>query len=162
MKTVDITCLCGSVQLRLSGEPAAQFYCHCDDCQATSGGAYVAVAVYPADAVSLTKGELVAAQPDRLCQVCRADAVSLTKGELVAWTLKTMPRKPCAVCGTHVLAEVPGGKQIGIKANLLPTGVFKPTFHEHCRYAVVPVADQLQHYKGYPVEFGGTDETVGW
>ena len=138
MKTVDITCLCGSVQLRLSGEPAAQFYCHCDDCQATSGGAYVAVAVYP------------------------ADAVSLTKGELVAWTLKTMPRKPCAVCGTHVLAEVPGGKQIGIKANLLPTGVFKPTFHEHCRYAVVPVADQLQHYKGYPVEFGGTDETVGW
>ena len=138
MKTVDITCLCDSVQLRLSGEPAAQFYCHCDDCQATSGGAYVAVAVYP------------------------ADAVSLTKGELVAWTLKTMPRKRCAVCGTHVLAEVPGGKQIGIKANLLPTGVFKPTFHEHCRYAVVPVADQLPHYKGYPVEFGGTDETVGW
>ena len=138
MKTVDITCLCGSVQLRLSGEPVAQFYCHCDDCQATSGGAYVAVALYP------------------------ADAVSHTKGELVAWTLKTMPRKRCAICGTQVLAEVPGGKQIGIKANLLPTGVFKPTFHENCRYAVVPVADELPHYKGYPAEFGGTDEPVGW
>lgn len=138
MKTVDITCLCGSVQLRLSGEPAAQFYCHCDDCQATSGGAYVAVAVYP------------------------ADAVFHTKGELVAWTLKTMPRKRCAVCGTQVLAEVPGGKQIGIKANLLPTGVFKPTFHQNCRSAVVPVSDELLHYKGYPAEFGGTDETVGW
>ena len=138
MKTVDITCLCGSVQVRLSGEPAAQFYCHCDDCQATSGGAYVAVAVYP------------------------ADAVSHTKGELVSWTLKTMPRKRCAVCGTQVLAEVPGGKQIGIKANLLPTGVCKPIFHENCRFAVVPVADELPHYKGYPAEFGGTDETVGW
>ena len=138
MKTVDITCLCGSVQLRLSGEPAAQFYCHCDDCQATSGGAYIAVAVYP------------------------ADAGFHSKGELVAWTLKMMPRKRCAICGTQVLAEVPGGKQIGIKANLLPAGVFKPTFHENCRYAVVPVADELPHYKGYPAAFGGTDETVGW
>ena len=138
METVDITCLCGSVQLQLSGKPAAQFYCHCDDCQATSGGAYISVAVYP------------------------ADAVSHTKGELVAWTLKTMPRKRCAICGTQVLAEVPGGKQIGIKANLLPTGVFKPTFHENCRYAVVPVADELPHYKGYPTEFGGTDDRVGW
>ena len=138
MKTVDITCLCGSVQLRLSGEPAAQFYCHCDDCQATSGGAYVAVAVYP------------------------ADAVSHTKGELVAWTLKTMPRKRCAFCGTQVLAEVPGGKQIGIKANLFPTGAFNPTFHENCRYAVLNVVDDLPHYTGYPSAFGGTDETVGW
>ena len=138
MNTFNITCLCGSVQLRLSGEPAAQFYCHCDDCQATSGGADISVAVYP------------------------ADAVSHTKGKLVAWTLKTMPRKRCAICGTQVLAEVPGGKQIGIKANLLPTGVFKPTFQENCRYAVVPVADELPHYKGYPTEFGGTDDRVGW
>ena len=138
METLDITCLCGAVQVRLSGEAAAQFYCHCDDCQATSGGAYISVAVYP------------------------ADAVSHTKGELVSWTLKTMPRKRCAVCGTQVLAEVPGDKQIGIKANLFPAGVFKPTFHENCRYAVVPVEDELPHYKGYPAEFGGTDETVGW
>ena len=138
MNTFNITCLCGSVQLRLSGEPAAQFYCHCDDCQATSGGAYVAVAVYP------------------------ADAVSHTKGELVAWTLKTMPRKRCAICGTQVLAEVPGGKQIGIKANLLPTGAFSPTFHENCRYAVRTLVDDLPHYTGYPSAFGGTDETVGW
>ena len=59
-KTLNITCLCSAVHVRLSGEAAAQFHCHCDDCQATSGGAYVAVAVYPADAVSHTKGELVA------------------------------------------------------------------------------------------------------
>ena len=53
-------------------------------------------------------------------------------------------------------------RQIGIKANLFPAGVFKPTFHENCRYAVVPVEDELPHYKGYPAAFGGTDETVGW
>lgn len=137
MKT-NITCLCGAVHVQLEGEPSVQFYCHCDDCQATSGGAYVAVAIYP------------------------IEAVSHTRGELVAWTLKTMPRKRCAVCGTQVLAEVPGGKQIGIKANLLPIAAFKPTFHEQCSYAVRPVRDDLPHFRGYPTEFGGTDETVGW
>jgi hypothetical protein len=87
-KTLDITCLCGAVHVRLSGEPAVQFYCHCDDCQAANGGAYVAVALYS------------------------VDAVSHTEGELATWTLKTMPRRRCAVCGTQVLAEVPGGKQL--------------------------------------------------
>ncbi|MBC7941559.1 MAG: GFA family protein [Chitinophagaceae bacterium] len=138
MATLDIACLCRAVQVRLTGDAVAQFYCHCDDCQAASGGAYVSVALYP------------------------AEAVSHTQGELVPWTLKTMPRKRCAVCGTHVLAEVPGGKQIGVKANLLPAAVFKPTFHENCRYAVVPVVDDLPHYKGYPAAFGGTDDPVGW
>jgi len=137
-KSLDITCLCGAVHVRLNGEAAAQFYCHCDDCQAASGGAYVAIALYS------------------------VDAVSHTKGELATWMLKTMPRKRCAVCGTQVLAEVPGGAQIGIKANLFPSGTFKPAFHEQCQYAVLPVEDDLPHYKGSPVAFGGTGETVGW
>lgn len=51
MKITEVGCLCGAVRLRLEGEPAEQFYCHCDDCQAVSGGAYVGVAVYPAKAV---------------------------------------------------------------------------------------------------------------
>ena len=134
----NVSCLCGAVQVRLSGEPAVQFYCHCDDCQATSGGAYVALALYP------------------------ADAVALAKGELNTWTHKSMPRRHCAACGTIVLAEVPGGQQIVIKANLFPAGDFKPAFHEQCLYAVLPVQDDLPHYKGVPPQFGGTDETVGW
>jgi hypothetical protein len=134
----SISCLCGAVQVRLSGEAAVQFYCHCDDCQATSGGAYVALALYS------------------------ADVVTQTKGELNTWTHKTMPRKQCTVCGTIVLAEVPGGKQIVIKANLLHAGDFKPAFHEQCQYALLPVKDDLPHYKGVPPEFGGTDEMVGW
>ncbi len=40
--------------------------------------------------------------------------------------------------------------------------VIKPTFHENCRYAVLPVVGGLPHYTGCPAEFGGTDETVGW
>ena len=43
MKTTEISCLCGAVKVRIKGEPVEQFYCHCDDCQAISGGAYVSV-----------------------------------------------------------------------------------------------------------------------
>ncbi|MBE9138253.1 GFA family protein [Nodosilinea sp. LEGE 07088] len=138
MKTTDISCLCGSVKVQLRGEPITQFYCHCDDCQATSGGAYIGVAVYP------------------------TNAVKVMQGELITWTLKSLPRQRCANCGTHVMAEVPGLDQCGIKANLLPKGDFKPDFHLHCRYAVLPVNDDLPHFDDLPASFGGSDETINW
>jgi hypothetical protein len=31
--TTPIQCLCGAVKMELTGEPIAQLYCHCDDCQ---------------------------------------------------------------------------------------------------------------------------------
>ena len=34
-------CRCGAVEIEITGEPIAQFYCHCDDCQIVHGGAYV-------------------------------------------------------------------------------------------------------------------------
>ena len=40
-KTVLVQCRCGEVQLELTGDPTVQFYCHCDDCQAVHGAAYV-------------------------------------------------------------------------------------------------------------------------
>lgn len=138
MKITDISCLCGTVKVQLRGEPIAQFYCHCDDCQATSGGAYIGVTVYP------------------------TDAVEVIQGELTTWTLKSLPRQRCANCGTHVMAEVPGLDQCGIKANLLPPGTFQPAFHLYCQYAVLPVKDKLPHFKDLPASFGGTDATVDW
>lgn len=138
MKTTDISCLCGAIQVRISGEPVEQFYCHCDDCPAVSGGAYVGVAIYP------------------------SDAVAVMQGEPKAWTYKTLPRKLCATCGTRLLGEVPAFDQRGVMANLLPPGTFKPKFHINCRYAVLPVKDDLPHYKAFPARFGGSDETVAW
>ncbi len=57
MKTVEIACRCGGVNIEVSGEPIAQFYCHCDDCQVVHGGAYVPESVYPAEAVRVTRGD---------------------------------------------------------------------------------------------------------
>ena len=48
MNTKGVSCRCGAVELRITGEPVVQFYCHCDDYQAAHGAAYVPVAIYPA------------------------------------------------------------------------------------------------------------------
>jgi hypothetical protein len=118
-------------------EPVEQFYCHCDDCQAATSGPYVAVAIFPADAVT-------------------------AQGRLETWTIRTLHRKRCAVCATRLFAEVPDFEQRGVNALLLPEGMFKPEFHINCRYAVLPVNDDLPHFKGFPAKFGGSDETIDW
>jgi hypothetical protein len=134
----EIRCHCGAVRVELRGEPKAQFFCHCDDCQAVHGAAYIPVAMYP------------------------ADAVSVTRGNPSAWKLRTTPRTTCPECGTRIFAEVAGIGVRGVNGFLLPTGTFKPAFHIQCQHAVRPITDDLPHYKAYPAWFGGSDETMEW
>lgn len=134
---VSITCNCGAVEITLDGEPLDQFFCHCSDCRASSGGAYSLAAVYPADAVHLEKGALA--------------------GSII----RTMPRHHCAACGTQMTAE-PGAGMIGVKADRLPPGSFRPTFHIHCASAVLPVIDALPHFADMPAQWGGSGKEVDW
>lgn len=138
MATIPIQCNCGAIKLELTGEPLAQFYCHCDDCQTVHGGAYIPVAVYPRDAVRLVAGE-----PKQ-------------------WKLKVTPRASCPECGTRLFADPPKAGFRGVLATLLPKGMFKPAFHIQCQHAMNPVKDDLPHYKSFPAMFGGSDEKVAW
>ncbi len=101
-----------------------QFYCHCDDCQAVHGGAYVPESVYP------------------------ADAVKVVRGDPLAWKLKRNPRFTCRECGTRLFIDVEARRLRGVNGYLLPPGEFRPAFHMHCQFAVRPVVDDLPHYKG--------------
>lgn len=138
MKTLHVTCRCGAVELEISGEPVAQFYCHCDDCQAVHGGAYVPESAYP------------------------ADAVRVLRGDPLTWKLKRSPRFTCRGCGTRLFIEALRVGLRGVNGYLLPPGEFEPTFHMQCQFAVRPVMDDLPHYKSRPARFGGTDEVVDW
>jgi hypothetical protein len=138
MSMTNTQCLCGAVKLQISGAPVAQFYCHCDDCQAITGGAYVPLALFPSDAVKVIEG-----QP-------------------TTWTLKTLPRSRCPNCGTLLFGEPPGMGLCGVSGYLLPPDSFKPEFHIQCRYSRLPVRDGLPHFQGLPANFGGTDEAVSW
>jgi hypothetical protein len=136
MKT--IACRCGNVEIEISAAPIAELYCHCDDCQAVHGAAYVPESVY------------------------RADDVKIVKGEPSHWALKRSPRVTCKDCGTRLFIDVLPLKIRGVNGTLLAPGEFKPTLHMNCAFAVMPIVDDLPHYKSRPARFGGSDEVVGW
>lgn len=138
MATLTVQCLCGAVTLELTGEPLAQLYCHCDDCQAVHTAAYVPAVMY------------------------RTPNTRLVSGDLLLWKRKVTVRATCRACGTRVYAEPPGIGVRAFPAVLLPPGFFKPTFHVQCQYALLPVKDGLPHYKQFPAAFGGSDEQVPW
>lgn len=133
-----VQCLCGSVKLEISADPVAQFYCHCDDCQAVHGAAFVPESVYP------------------------AEAVTIIKGEPSAWTLKRSPRFFCRHCGTRLFIEVVRLGLRGLNGYLVPSESFRPQFHMHCHFAVRPLRDDLPHYRSRAPQFGGPDERVDW
>lgn len=138
MSTREVSCRCGAVKLAVSGDPIAQLYCHCDDCQAAHGAAYVPVAIYPAQAV-----EVVMGNPAPLAA-------------------NTLPRMRCTECGTHLFNDVESHGLRNINGYLFPREAFKPQSHVHCKFALLPVVDDLPHYKGLPSAFGGSDELVAW
>lgn len=134
----QIQCRCGELQVELAGEPVVQFYCHCDDCQAAYGGAYIPIAMYP------------------------APAVKVTRGSARRWIYKATPRNSCPSCGTRVYSEISAVGLCGVNGLLLPRGQFQPQFHIQCQHALLPVRDSLPHFKAFPARFGGSDELVDW
>ena len=138
MASALIECNCGAIKLRLTGDPVAHFYCHCDDCQRVHGAAYVPVVMV------------------------HKSALEVVAGEPAIWRLKKTPRATCPTCGTRLFAEPPGMGVYGVSAQLLPAGAFRPSFHIFCEHARLPVVDDLPHYRGVPAMFGGSDERVAW
>jgi hypothetical protein len=138
MTTTEIQCRCGNVKMELTGEPRVQLYCHCDDCQAAHGAAYVPVAIFP------------------------ADAVKVTTGTPRFWKVRSTPRASCSDCGTRLFAEPAGMPLRVVNGYLLPPERRKPSMHIHCQLAVNPVRDGLPHFKSVPAAFGGADVIVGW
>lgn len=135
---MHVQCGCGNIALEITGEPMAQFFCHCDDCQAAHGAAYVPESVY------------------------RADEVRVVKGEPASWALERNPRFFCRDCGTRLFIEVTARGLRGVNGYILPAGSFRPQYHMQCRYALHPVQDDLPHYRAFAPQFGGPDERMDW
>lgn len=133
-----VQCRCGAVEIELSAPPIAQFFCHCDDCQAMHGAAYVPESVYP------------------------AEAVRIVRGTPASYALKRNPRLTCPTCGTRLFIDVLARELRGLNGYLLPADQFRPSYHMQCQFAVNPVKDNLPHYKSRSPQFGGPDETVDW
>lgn len=78
-------CLCGAVRFSITADPIIGGACFCRDCQYTSGGAEAHGLMYPADAVTITKG-------------------TPKTHSLTAPSGNTVYRQFCPDCGVHLIS----------------------------------------------------------
>ncbi|HYQ45290.1 MAG TPA: GFA family protein [Polyangiaceae bacterium] len=128
-------CFCGAVELRVTGEPAAMGYCHCESCQQWSASPVNAFTLWSPSAVTITRGA------DQL--------VSFSKTERSI-------RKWCKSCGGHVLTVHPGWDLIDVYSAVLPDLPFKAMLHVNYQDSVLRIKDGLPKQKDFPAEMGGS------
>jgi len=128
-------CFCGAIELRVTGEPAAMGYCHCESCQRWSASPVNAFTLWSPSAVSITRGA------DQLA------SFSKTERSIRKW---------CKSCGGHVLTVHPGWDLIDVYAAVLPDLPFKAMLHVNYADSSLRLADGLAKQKDFPAEMGGS------
>ena len=79
-------CRCGAVRYECSAEPYTVFFCHCLDCQKSTGGAFSVDVIVPRDSVIITG--------------------NMTSFKSTNDTNDEVTRKLCSECGSPVLNEL--------------------------------------------------------
>lgn len=74
-------CLCGAVRLTTRGNPDRIGLCHCMDCRKQYGAVFAALAMFPADAVTVT-GKLADHQGRCFCPRCGSPVLTRNGPEI--------------------------------------------------------------------------------
>jgi len=133
-------CFCGTVELSVSGEPAAMGYCHCESCRSWSAA--------PVNAFSLWK----------------TDVVKVTRGADQIGTYQKTPRslrKWCKACGGHLFTEHPHWGLTDVYAATIPDFPFKAGVHVNYQETCLHIHDGLPKLQDLPKEMGGTGVAIG-
>jgi hypothetical protein len=133
--TYQGSCFCGSVQLAVTGEPAAMGYCHCESCRHWSAA--------PVNAFTLWK----------------PDAVRITRGAEHVGSFNKTPhsaRKWCRQCGGHLMTDHPGMGLVDVYAAIIPDFPYRPGVHVHYQETMLHIRDGLPKLKDVPKEMGGS------
>ena len=85
-QTYKGNCFCGAVEVTVTGEPAAEGFCHCSSCRSWAAAPVNAFTLWKPEAVKVTKGE----------------------GNVgVYHKTEKSYRKFCKICGGHLFTEHP-------------------------------------------------------
>ena len=128
-------CFCGAVRFEVTGEPAAQGYCHCESCRSWSAGPVNAFTLWNPEALRVTQG--------------REHIHSYNK------TPRSL-RKSCDVCGGHLFTEHPMWNLVDVYAAKIPSLDFKPAVHVNYQETKLRMHDGLPKMKDMPAPMGGS------
>ena len=133
------TCFCGSVEIKVTGAPAAMGYCHCSSCRSWSAGPVNAFTLWQPENVKITRG-----------------------AEFVGKFMKTptSDRQFCTKCGGHLMTDHPTFGLIDVYAATIPSVKFTPGVHVNYAETVLRMKDGLPKMKDFPSELGGSGVTL--
>jgi hypothetical protein len=132
-------CFCGAVEMRVTGEPAAMGYCHCDSCRSWSAAPLNGFTLWAPSAVTITRGAE------------HVGAFSKTSFSVRKW---------CTKCGGHLLTEHPTVSLVDVYAATIPELTFKPMLHVNYENTVLHLHDGLPKQKDFPAELGGSGQLL--
>jgi hypothetical protein len=134
------SCFCGSVQISVSGEPAAMGYCHCESCRQWSASPVNAFSLWPHDAVRITRG-----------------------ADLIGSYNKTprSHRKWCRKCGGHLFTVHPHWGLTDVYAAVIPDLRFQAKVHVNYQESVLRIKDGVTKFSDLPAEMGGSGSPAG-
>lgn len=132
-------CICGAVELELSGEPNVQAYCHCGSCRGWLGAPIHGATLWPTSNVKTVKGA------DKLVTYKKTEASH---------------RQFCNSCGGAVRIDHPAIGMTDVPSVTITGFTFTPTLHVHYGEKVLPVRDGLPKFKDFPKDFGGSGDMV--
>ena len=133
------SCFCGGVQFTVTGEPAAQGYCHCSSCRHWSAGPVNAFSLWNPESIRITKGA------ENIGTYHKAERSY---------------RKFCKLCGGHLFTEHPQWNLTDVYAAAIPEFPFKPGVHVNYQETVLPIKDGLPKQKDVPKEMGGSGQLL--
>ena len=133
------TCLCGAVEIEVTGTPEGMGYCHCSSCRSWSAGPVNAFILWPTDRVRITRGEEFVG---RYNLTDRSD------------------RQFCTKCGGHLMVTHPHWGLIDVFAATTPGVDFVPQLHANYAETVMRMHDGLPKMRDFPAEMGGSGELL--
>ena len=133
-------CLCGVVEVRITGEPIAMLVCHCKICRGWLAGAMNGAVLFKPEDVAVTKGA------DKL------RSFALSEGHDRSW---------CETCGGHVLTDHRDSfGVVDVYASVIEDFDFKPMAHVNYASRIMSVPDGLPKFVDFPADFGGSGEMM--
>ena len=132
-------CYCGAVEIQVHGEPLEVGYCHRQNCRRYSAAPVSAFTLWKRESVSPIRG---------------AEFLGRFKKSEIS------DRRYCTKCDSHISVDHPTLGLIDVRIGALRNFPFKPKVHLNYSETILPMKDGLLKLKDFPVEIGGSDETL--
>jgi hypothetical protein len=133
------SCICGAIEVEVTGRPEAMGYCHCDFCRSYSGNPFSAFSMWKPDAVRIKAG---------------------SQNVMISLKPAVSQRKYCARCGGYLMTYHSTLDLVDMLVSTLPTLAFSPSIHVNYAETVLPVRDGLPKLKDFPQKLGGSGEMI--